>query len=593
LTAVLVAGVLSAAGCGGGSGDNASTSVASAQRPQTPQSQSDALAVAQCGGPNQPYNDPVAYRNGQNDGIDVSQVVEKAAIMHYTWTSPTGPQVHYTTTTGHLTASDPTGKPEATMSYVAFTAPSTDGRPRPVTFFLSSRVGWSSTWLRLGSFAPTRVAVPIPSFTNWPNFPTVNNNESLIDTTDMVFIDTPGTGLSEAILPNTNQSFWSTDADSNVIRDFIRRYVTVNHRQAAPLYLYGESYGAARANIVAASLQSAGSPVAGVVLQSPVLNVLSDSTLAFSTIRAQTNLKFSTDTVAGYFPSYAEVAGYFNLAGTPPVDPGALAQQVESFVTSDYQQFQPYAQTWTLTQGNFTGPSPAYPDPQTLSNWAQQSGLTSQAMTGYFNANPFTTQLIPGTTIGKYDGRISLPNSDPRLAGDPDPSDILVSSPFLFAGGNQMYSYLGYNASKAPYILFDTQVGASWNYSHAGQPLPDTIPDLLTALTQNPRLKVLAETGYYDLAEPFFNTETQLSRLQSALTGQKAYVWVNFFPGGQMIYLDDVARPQMKAGLQDFYKSVGIPNALRLIDLPPPWPDEPPASTPTAAAATNVAALMH
>jgi carboxypeptidase C (cathepsin A) len=590
MVSAVVTGVLSAAGCGGAGSDSSTSSVASAQRPQPSQSQADASAVAQCGGPNQPYTDPIAYQTDPNSGIDPSQVAEKAAVMHYTWTSPTGPQVHYTVTTGHLTASDPTGKPEATMSYVAFTAPSTNGHPRPVTF-LTNGLGSSSVSLRLGSFAPTRLTVPVPNFTNnWPNYPIVNNNESLIDTTDMVFVDTPGTGYSEAIQPNANQSFWTTDADVAVTRDFIKRYLAVNHRQAAPLYLYGESYGAARANMVALSLQSTGVPVAGVVLQSPILNYASDATLAFNAKNSASNLTYSTDTVSSYFPSYAEVAGYFNLAGTPPINQGTLAQQAQSFVTADYQQFQPYSQSWVLTQvgqPNFLG-APVYPSPHDLHDWEHQSDMTEQAMNGFFNTRPFTTQLISGSTIGRYDGRVSLPNTDIRLTGDPDPSDILVSTPVAIAWGQQR-NYLGYTAPNAGYIISTDQIAQLWDYSHEGGSLLDTIPDLLTALTLNPGLKVLAETGYYDLMQPFFNTETQLSRLQGTAIGPNPYIWVNFFPAGQMIYLDDVARPQMKAGLQDFYKGIGIPNALRLNDLPPPWPDEWPALVPTPGAAANLA----
>jgi len=89
-------------------------------------------------------------------------------------------------------------------------------------FVYNGGPGSSSIWLRLGSFAPTRVATPDPLFGNWPNYPLVDNKDSLIDTTDLVYIDPPGTGLSEAILPNTNQSFWSTDADVNIMRDFYR-----------------------------------------------------------------------------------------------------------------------------------------------------------------------------------------------------------------------------------------------------------------------------------------------------------------------------------------------------------------------------------
>ncbi|MFP3559660.1 peptidase S10, partial [Paraburkholderia sp. SIMBA_049] len=158
------------------------------------------------------------------------------------------------------------------------------------------------------------------------------------------------------------------------------------------------------------------------------------------------------------------------------------------------------------------------------------------------------TNLVPGTTIGRYDGRVSLPNSDPRLQADGDPSDILISQPFTNALATQMPDYLGYTAPNATYLPLNDNIIQVWDFSHDGQPMPDTIPDLLGALQLNPKLHVLAENGLHDLATPFFNTEKQLARLQT-VKGLNPKLQVNFFQGGHMTYLDDVARPQMKRDL--------------------------------------------
>jgi carboxypeptidase C (cathepsin A) len=123
----------------------------------------------------------------------------------------------------------------------------------------------------------------------------------------------------------------------------------------------------------------------------------------------------------------------------------------------------------------------------------------------------------------------------------------------------------------------------AWDFSHAGQPLPDTLPDLLGAIKLNPKLKVLAENGFHDLATPFFTTEKELARLQT-VRGLNPDLQVNFFQGGHMIYLDDVARPKMKSDLVDYYRGQPIPLALSLWTLPAPWRDESPAGTPTATA---------
>ena len=196
---------------------------------------------------------------------------------------------------------------------------------------------------------------------------------------------------------------------------------------------------------------------------------------------------------------------------------------------------------------------------------------------------PFQTTLLPGTTIGRYDGRVSLPNSDSRLASDGDPSDILISQPFTTALQTQMPNYLGYTAPNATFVPLNDNIIGSWDFSHDGQPLPDTLPDLLAAIQMNPQLKVLASNGYHDLATPFFNTEKQLARLQT-VSGLNPKLQVTFYQGGHMIYLDDVARPQMKSDLVAYFGGQSIPSALTLATLPAPWADENPAGTPTLTA---------
>ncbi len=568
------------AGCGGDSGSGASATAFK-------QVSANAQDASQSSAANRPYSDPVAYSLNAGDGLAPTQVAERSAVMHYQWTSGST-TINYTTTTGHLTARDTKGNAEASMSYVAYTAPSTNGSPRPVTFVYNGGPGSSSIWLRLGSFAPTRVATPDPLMTNWPNYPLVDNTESLIDTTDMVFIDPPGTGLSEAILPNTNQKFWGCDPDVNVMRDFIQRYLAVNNRSASPIYLYGESYGTPRTDMLALALEASGVKLTGIVLQSAILNYYADAIEATAIENSTAGLALDTDTLAGYYPGYAEVAAYFNLASPRLIDQGLFAQQSEIFATGQYNHFKKYAQTWVLSQLGIPDAlgTPVLPPTRTLESWQWPSSLTLQGLQGYFNTNPFNNAMIPGTTIGRYDGRVSLPNSDPRLQADSDPSDILISQPFTTALATQMPDYLGYTAPNATYMPLNDAIIQVWDFSHDGETLPDTLPDLVGAIKLNPNLKVLSENGYHDLATPFFNTEKQLARLQT-VAGLSPNLQVNFFPGGHMIYLDDVARPKMKADLVNYYAGQPIPLALSLWTLPAPWSDESSGSTPTTTATTT------
>jgi carboxypeptidase C (cathepsin A) len=535
-----------------------------------------------------PYVDRIAYSSKADAGLDPSVANERSALMHHVWHAGK-PALAYTTRTGHLIARDASGRPQASMSYVAYSAASHDGKPRPVTFFYNGGPGSAAALLHLGSFAPTRLATAEPAFGSWSDYPMVENAESLIATTDMVFIDPPGTGLSEAILPNTNRSFWGCDSDVRVMRDFIRHYLQVNPRQDAPLYLYGESYGTARTDMLALALESAGVHLTGIVLQSSILNYFSDSTLSGSAYYPDyaKGMKYSGDTIGGHFPSYAASAAYHRQTEVSASD-ALYALQMRAFVSVVHNEFQRYGPSWTLSQYGFPTllGKPVLPSDAVLERWRPLSGLSTQALRGYFSTQPFADGLLPGSKIGRYDGRTSLRNDDPRLKQDADPSSVLIERPLMNALQRQFPDYLGFSAPNASYVSLNMDTVDQWDFSHAGQVMPDTIPDLLGVLRLNPALKVLALSGYHDLATPFYATEKQLARLRT-IRGLKADVMVSNYAGGHMIYLDDNSRPKMQADLRDYYAGRQIRDAIPLSLLDSPWPDNRGVGTATPADAAT------
>ena len=182
------------------------------------------------------------YGTGPNDAVTDS--TEGAAVVHRTVTIG-GKTIKYTATTGHLTTIDPvTSAPNAKMFYVSYTQDNPDpSKPRPVTFFYNGGPGSSSVYLLLGSYGPKRLQSSFPNFT--PPAPyKLDNPDSLLDRTDLVFINPVGTGYSAAIAPAKNKDFWVPDARS--IDRFIQRYLTKYSRWNSPKFLYGESYGTAR-----------------------------------------------------------------------------------------------------------------------------------------------------------------------------------------------------------------------------------------------------------------------------------------------------------------------------------------------------------
>src|SRR6516162_6436711 len=216
-----------------------------------------------------PYFDNAAYGNGPNDAV--TDVTENAAVTHHTITLA-GKTFAYSATAGHLVAIDPSSsQPAAKIFYIAFTADDAEKTTRPVTFFYNGGPGSSSVYVLLGSFAPKRLKTRMPQFTP-PPYGLEPNPDSLLDKTDLVFINPVGTGYSAAIAPNTNRKFWGVDQDADSIKQFIKRFLTVYDRWASPKFLFGESYGTARSCVLAWKLHEDGIDLNGVILQSSILD---------------------------------------------------------------------------------------------------------------------------------------------------------------------------------------------------------------------------------------------------------------------------------------------------------------------------------
>ncbi|SDG11703.1 S10 family peptidase [Paraburkholderia phenazinium] len=267
------------------------------------------LALGACGGgsstsntpaavPDQAYNDTLAYSMDPQGSLPAAAVSESAAVTHHTITL--GAQTFpYTATAGHLTIVDgSTSQPGATMFYVAFTKDGAAPGSRPVTFFYNGGPGSSSVYLMLGSFAPERIKTNMPAFTPAAPYAMETNADSLLDKSDLVFINPVGTGYSSAIAPKVNKDFWGSDPDAASLDQFIKRYLTVNGRWNSPKFLYGESYGTARSAMLAYDLHEDGVDLNGVTLQSSILDYS------------------QTGNSAGILPTWAAVAWYYNKSTT-------------------------------------------------------------------------------------------------------------------------------------------------------------------------------------------------------------------------------------------------------------------------------------
>lgn len=447
--------------------------------------------------------------------------VEAAAVSTQSL-SANGQTLSYTAIAGHLIARDATGAAQASVFYVAYTLPGADVATRPVTFLYNGGPGSASLWLQLGSFGPKRLVSGVPDTTAARPFAMVDNAQHLLGQTDLVFINAVGTGYSQAIAPFTNRSFWGVDSDAALFRDFIQRYLAVNNRAASPKYLYGESYGGPRTAVLARRLQEAGVMLDGLVLQSPAMDYNSNCGIT------------SAQGCGGYLPSFAAVGAFHRLTQPVPTDLDAWATQARNYAD---QVYAPALQAWL----NNHQPTPALWQPL-----ADLTGLTPAQWQANLNlsADAYRQQLVGGSLIGRYDGRMKA-NTGSALAAEGDPSSTWINDSFAQGIATHLRDQLGYrNAST--YVVLSSAINI-WNFGHGGLALPDTLPDLSVALAQNARLRVLAVSGYHDLATPFHLTETDLARVDASR------VKIRNYAGGHMSYLDDATRAAQLADLKAFF----------------------------------------
>ncbi len=490
--------------------------------------------------------DPQAYSTAGSaslTGAEEAHAVTKHSLVL------AGTTLAYTARAGHLIARDPaSGDAEASFFHVSYLLDGADPATRPVTFFYNGGPGSASVWLHLGSFGPRRLATGVPATTGAVPAPLVDNAESLLDVTDLVFVDAVGTGYSEAIAPRRNSDFWGVDADAAVFRDFVVRWLAAQGRGVSPRFLYGESYGGPRTAVLARRLQEAGVLLDGLVLQSPALDYNSNCGVV------------GIGNCAPVLPTYGAIGAWHGVATAATTPLSDWLGSLRSFADA---RLAPAIDAWSAGAG-FAADLPLLLQGDT--------GIAAASWQSNPNLGPgsFQQTLLPGFVTGRYDGRMKAADGTP-LAAEGDPSSTFITPSFQQGIGQLLPEVLRYR-SASTYVLLSNAIG-SWDFSHAGRALPDTVPDLAAALAQNPALRVLAVNGFHDLATPFHVTEQDLARL-----GAGARVSVLNVEGGHMSYLDDRTRPAQKAALADWYAATlaqralqaprALPQALRAAALP-------------------------
>ena len=444
----------------------------------------------------------------------------------------------YTARAGTVTLLDSGDKPSVRMFYVAYTLDGADPNHRPVTFMYNGGPGSSTMWLHMGSFGPVRVVTADGTLTGPPPYHLVDNQATLLDRSDLVFIDMPGTGFGR-ILGKPSEIF-GLDNDVHAFAQFIQRYITSFGRWNSPKFLFGESYGTTRsAALVDYLQQNDGIGVNGVVLQSTILNFGLD------------NGETGGDDWGYilYLPTEAATAWYHKTLPNAPASLGALLPDVERFALGEYAD--------ALSKGAFV-PAGEYAD--VVSKLHRYLGVSEQYIRNSDLRVPYNrleSELLrgQGIAVGRLDSRFQTPSLD-RVEDQPDwdPTDAAIDSAFTTEVNSYVRGTLRYDTpllyNKGAYDQI--QDAGGWDLKHRGISQPDVTPDLAEAMSYNPDLRIFSANGYYDFATPYFETMYALGHLGILPSLQKNITY-GFYSSGHMIYLQPQALTQMHDDLERWY----------------------------------------
>ena len=448
-----------------------------------------------------------------------------------------GRDVRYTATAGTLPIHDPKGKVVASMFFVAYTRDGEDARIRPLAFLYNGGPGSATIWLHMGSFGPRHVQLADEGFQPAPPFRLVDNANSLLDVTDLVFVDAIDTGFSRPAAGEDPRQFHGVRGDIQAFGEFIRTYLSRFSRWSSPKYLIGESYGTMRSAGLSGELQERhGIELNGIVLISSVLDYLTKG------YASGNDLPYVI-----FLPTFTATAWYHHKL--PPdlqADFGKAVQEARAFSTGEY--------VLALEQGNrlsdaerakivqklarLTGLSPEY---------IEQSNMRVSDMR-------FRTELLRGAhrTVGRLDGRFTGIDAD--AAGERqeyDPSNEAIKGAFTATFNDYVRQELKWESDLAYPTSGDVR---PWSYDEFQNRYLNLADTLRGAMARNPYLKVFVANGYYDFATPFGGTEHTFSHIGYEPTYRER-IELAYYDAGHMMYIRPSEQKKLKQDLARFIAS--------------------------------------
>ncbi len=464
-----------------------------------------------------------------------------------------GTAIPYTAHAGTLILRNAQQQPIASVFYAAYWKNGVQNEDnRPITFAYNGGPGSSTVWLHLGGIGPRRLEVPsdaksVPP----PPYRLANNPYSILDASDVVFIDAIGTGYSHALGQASGKQFWGVDEDVHAFGQFIHDYLTKFHRWNSPKFLLGESYGTFRTAALINYVQNQGMQFNGVILLSSVLN------FEASSFQPGNDLPYIL-----FLPSYAAIAWYHHVLSPEPASLPAFLDKVEQFATHEYSS--------DLLAGDRLDPAEKT---KVAAQLAAYTGLSADFWLKAnlrVNANEFEKELLAarGLSIGRLDARYANYAINPVM---PLRQYTVMSSAirgaFTAAINQYLEADLHYD-SRRPYLVQNGVVSRNWDWKHespfqnfgARPGFTNVVPDLRRAMITNPDLQLMVNEGYYDLGTPFFATEYTIGELELP-KALRAHVQIDHYTVGHMLYLNTPALVALHRNLDQFIRMAATKSA--------------------------------
>ena len=422
---------------------------------------------------------------------------------------------------------------EASMFYVAYFK--NGGGSRPVTFIYNGGPGSATVWLHMGAFGPRRIVTATDAHTPAAPYSLINNASSLLDATDLVFIDAPGTGFSRIAGKDKEKAFFGVDQDAYAFAQFISQFLTKYGRWNSPKYLFGESYGTPRSAVLINQLEADRSiDFNGVILLSQILNF--DLSPDRPTGNPGVDLPYQT-----VLPTYAATAWYHKKLSGDHKDLESLLTEVEQFAMGDYGR--------ALAAGSDLSAADKRAVAEKLH---QYTGLSVEYILkadlridgGEFRQN---LQDDAGLTTGRLDTRFSGPDIDPlSQRAEYDPQSTALGSAYVSAFNEYARKDLHFGDGKE--FKHSIQAGRDWSFVHqqpgqsqrfgSSRQGSNVMPDLANAMKINPNLKIQLNAGYFDLATPFYQGVYEMHHLPIPANLQ-TNIEYKFYDSGHMVYAKD------------------------------------------------------